>query len=309
MSEFERRLRRIALDREQGAAGLGREAVQALAAFCADQPCENLSRWLDAVHLAVCQVAECRASMAPVANFALEFERRLRRRLGADASPHVAHARAAAAAREVLDLLESLPGLLVDQGRRHLEGLRQLMTLSHSGTVERLLLEAAPKDCRVFILESRPRLEGRNLALRLRRARLEVTILTEAQAGLYLPECERVLVGADSMGRDLGVVNKAGTFPLAVLARFHEVPFEVAADTFKVRRDLDSEDIPLEEGDPAEVWEGHAAWCRNTYFDRTPPELVSAWITERGVLDAAAFRALLASEEAASAGAVDRDEA
>src|SRR3954462_15234983 len=94
---------------------------------------------------------------------------------------------------------------------------------------------------------------------------------------------DRVIVGADRIAGNGDVANKIGTYPLAVLASHHAIPFIVAAPTSTI--DLATPtgaDIPIEERDPIEVSpHGHPA--ANYAFDITPAELVTAVVTEEGL--------------------------
>jgi methylthioribose-1-phosphate isomerase len=101
-----------------------------------------------------------------------------------------------------------------------------------------------------------------------------------------------VIVGADRIAANGDTANKIGTYNLAVLARAHGLPFYIAAPVSTVDTSLAEGDmIPIEERDPAEITgcggtqtapEGASAW--NPAFDVTPAELITAIITEKGVV-------------------------
>jgi methylthioribose-1-phosphate isomerase len=101
-----------------------------------------------------------------------------------------------------------------------------------------------------------------------------------------------VLVGADRIAANGDVANKIGTYALAVLARHHGVPFYVAAPTSTLDPDTATgAAIPIEERDPDEVRRGFgrltapaAVAVYSPAFDVTPAELVTAIVTDRGVL-------------------------
>jgi methylthioribose-1-phosphate isomerase len=95
---------------------------------------------------------------------------------------------------------------------------------------------------------------------------------------------DRVIVGADRIAANGDVANKVGTYPLAVLADRHAVPFYVAAPVSTIDPATpDGASIPIEERDPDEVLPGGDAF--NPAFDVTPAELVTAIVTEAGVLE------------------------
>ena len=95
---------------------------------------------------------------------------------------------------------------------------------------------------------------------------------------------DRIVVGADRIAANGDVANKVGTYPLAVLAERHGVPFYVAAPVSTIDpHTATGAEIPIEERDPAEVTGNGAAF--NPAFDVTPAELVTAIFTEAGVLE------------------------
>ena len=147
----------------------------------------------------------------------------------------------------------------------------------------------------VFADETRPLFQGSRLtAWELTQRGIPVTVLVDSAAG-HLLASGRVaacIVGADRITAAGDVANKIGTYALAVLARAHGVPFYVAApsSTFDLRIDSGA-DIPIEERAAAEVLaplgvpaapEGARAF--NPAFDVTPAHLVTALVTERGVI-------------------------
>jgi methylthioribose-1-phosphate isomerase len=91
------------------------------------------------------------------------------------------------------------------------------------------------------------------------------------------------IVGADRIAANGDVANKIGTYPLAVLAARHGIPFYVAAPESTIDPHTRSGDaIPIEERSPGEVTDGDTP-ARNFAFDVTPYELVTAIVTEDGV--------------------------
>lgn len=152
----------------------------------------------------------------------------------------------------------------------------------------------AGKKVRVYADETRPFLQGARLtAWELLRDGIETTLLADVAAASLLRrgEVDLVVVGADRIAANGDVANKVGTYPLAVLAREHGVPFYVAAPTSTIDPDCpDGASIPIEEREGREVTElfgrrvapaGVAVF--NPAFDVTPAALVTAIITDRGI--------------------------
>lgn len=154
---------------------------------------------------------------------------------------------------------------------------------------------AEGKRFRVFVDETRPLLQGARLtAWELAREKIPVTVLTDNMAGWLMKKREiaLVLVGADRIARNGDTANKIGTYGLAVLSKWHNLPFYVAAPTSTFDLSLPTgRDIPVEERSPEEVT--HLGGMRitpkgvrvfNPAFDVTPHDLIHGIVTEMGVL-------------------------
>jgi methylthioribose-1-phosphate isomerase len=139
----------------------------------------------------------------------------------------------------------------------------------------------------VWVGETRPLLQGARLtAWELRQAGIPHRVVADGAAGSLMAQgrVDGVIVGADRIAANGDVANKVGTYPLAVLADRHGVPFYVAAPLSTIDPDTpDGSAIPIEERDPAEVVASGEAF--NPAFDVTPAELVTAIVTEGGVLE------------------------
>jgi len=139
----------------------------------------------------------------------------------------------------------------------------------------------------VWVDETRPLLQGARLtAWELTRAGIPHRVIADSSAGSVIAAgaVDRIVVGADRIAANGDVANKIGTYPLAVLAARHGVPFYVAAPLSTIDPDTpDGGAIPIEERDPGEV----VGWTDafNPAFDVTPAELVTAIFTEAGVLE------------------------
>jgi len=153
----------------------------------------------------------------------------------------------------------------------------------------------AGKKVAVLADETRPFLQGSRLtAWELARDNIPVTLICDNMAGYLMSkgDIDCVIVGADRIAANGDVANKIGTYTVAVLAREHGLPFYVAAPISTIDFSIpDGSHIPIEERDAREVThsgdrrmapEGIAV--RNPAFDVTPARLVSAIITERGVV-------------------------
>ncbi|NPV83167.1 MAG: S-methyl-5-thioribose-1-phosphate isomerase [Candidatus Aminicenantes bacterium] len=154
---------------------------------------------------------------------------------------------------------------------------------------------ARRKKIRVLACETRPFLQGARLTVwELMKDKIPVTLITDNMAGWLMRRGEvgLVIVGADRIARNGDTANKIGTYSLAVLAREHRVPFYVAAPLstfdFSLRN---GQDIPIEERKAEEVRRiGNQLITlpevpvKNPAFDVTPGRLISAIITEKGII-------------------------
>jgi methylthioribose-1-phosphate isomerase len=154
----------------------------------------------------------------------------------------------------------------------------------------------AGKRVSVFVDETRPFLQGARLtAWELLEDDIPATLIADVAAGHLMSrgEIDAVIVGTDRVAANGDVANKIGTYPLAVLARRHGIPFYVACPISTLDLELASgAQIPIEERPASEVtgfggvrWAPARITVRNPAFDVTPAELVTALITERGVID------------------------
>lgn len=154
----------------------------------------------------------------------------------------------------------------------------------------------AGKKVRVFADETRPFLQGTRLTCwELQKAGVPVTLLCDNMAGHIMKtrKIDLVVVGADRIAMNGDVANKIGTYPLAIIAREHGVPFYVAAPTSTVDPQKKSgAEIPIEIRTPSEVTQvgqiplaPEGISVENPAFDVTPAKLVTAIITEAGVAE------------------------
>ncbi len=165
------------------------------------------------------------------------------------------------------------------------------------GTAFGLILAAhrAGRLAMLWVDETRPLLQGARLtAYEARKAGLPHRVLVDSAAASLLAagEVDLVAVGADRIAADGSVANKVGTYPLAVLARHHRVPFVVVAPVSTIDFDTpDGSAIVVEQRAAQEVTyligqqvapEGSLAY--NPAFDVTPPDLITAIVTERGIV-------------------------
>jgi methylthioribose-1-phosphate isomerase len=171
-----------------------------------------------------------------------------------------------------------------------------LATAGH-GTALGVIRSAVEMGKRISVIadETRPFLQGARLtAWEMVQEGIPVTLITDNMAGHMMAheEIDAVIVGTDRVAANGDVANKIGTYMVAVLAQRHRIPFYVACPLSTVDLAIpDGQSIPIEERSAAEVtgfrdyqWAPKGVTVRNPAFDVTPAELVTALITERGVV-------------------------
>ncbi|MDR3634912.1 MAG: S-methyl-5-thioribose-1-phosphate isomerase [Isosphaeraceae bacterium] len=151
------------------------------------------------------------------------------------------------------------------------------------------------KAVHVYADETRPLLQGARLtAWELQRRGVPVTLICDNMAAQVMKEgkVQLVVVGADRIAANGDTANKIGTYGVALLARAHDIPFYVAAPSSTFDLSLaDGSAVPIEQRDPREITAGFGRQTApegievyNPAFDVTPASLITAIITERGVI-------------------------
>jgi methylthioribose-1-phosphate isomerase len=153
------------------------------------------------------------------------------------------------------------------------------------------------KQVHVLVDETRPRLQGARLtAWELEQYGISYEIISDNMAGHFLRQgqAQKVLFGADRVAANGDIANKIGTYMLSLAANDNHVPVYAVVPTSTIDLGLaDGNQIPIEERDPAEVLDiqfrgervaPHGAKARNPAFDVTPYRLISAIVTENGIV-------------------------
>lgn len=188
-----------------------------------------------------------------------------------------------AAVQVFLDSLRTASEKIRKHALPLLKGKRRLMTLSYSSTVLGVLEGA--RGIEVLCPESRPLAEGLRTAKALGERGIRVRLVTDFAALSLVGESDLVMVGADAITLK-GVVNKIGTYGLALAAREKRIPFYVLAGKEKFLPPPFSDAIRIEKKDPKEITGEtipHVA-IENRYFDFTPLALITGVVTQEGMI-------------------------
>ncbi|MFX1456153.1 MAG: translation initiation factor eIF-2B [Promethearchaeota archaeon] len=170
--------------------------------------------------------------------------------------------------------------------------LLRIMLISYSSTIFNLLLNNNDHNLELYILESRPLMEGKRVAERLSK-HFKTHLIIDAAVGYFINHVDLVLVGIDSVLRDGSIVNKIGTFPLAIIAKSQDIDVFVVGDSFKYNlRSHFGQQILIEEKPIREVYNKQITGkleIHNYYFDITPPQYFTGIISDLGVLNMKTF--------------------
>lgn len=195
--------------------------------------------------------------------------------------------------------LRSIADNLCSNAAALLQDGTTVMTISYSSTILRAVkaAHAAGRSVKVIVCESRPLFEGVSLAQQWKENGIDVTVITDAQAAVFMPQTDVVLVGADAVLRS-AVVNKVGTHLLALAAAAAGKKIYAAADTTKLSPGslfnlAHPGGIDRQFHEEKSVKEISAAWpedvqitnIRNVYFEDVPLSLFTGVVTERGMLE------------------------
>ncbi len=278
MADIEQRIEQVRNDREHGSRWLVHETLLILRDLA--HTSKSSSNEQD-IYKAGRTLAQARPSMAALAS---AVGRVLTAQGGSDGMAHEAE--------RLLHEYDTATARIAEHAKPLLQGT--IMTCSISGTVVDVLAAHSSTIERVITLEGRPRYEGREMARTLQQKGFAVTLITDAQADIFMPQCTSVVVGADSILANGDVLNKAGTALLGWSAQGHAVPLYVLCETLKISSQQWQDGAEheqtnlalLEEKEGTEVLEQpiEGVTVRNFYFDHTPHMLVTKAITEQGII-------------------------
>lgn len=279
---FRREHRRALVDdRLSGASQLARQALDGLAEFssaCSEDDTDGLRAQL----LAFAEELQyARPGMAPVYNLVQRWADELERI--PDVELDELRSRAARSAQELADLSIRALEQAAAAAAELVDDNATVITHSFSSTVRETFRQLHGRTVEAIVSESRPGMEGREQARYLAGMGIGVTFITDAQLGLFSGRATMALVGADTVLADGSVVNRAGTYLLALAARDHGIPFYVCCESFK-HAPFHARGFELDELPPGEIEAPRHKRItpRNVLFDITPARLVDGWVTEKG---------------------------
>lgn len=273
---LEEMLEEIRSDTERGATSLAVRALEALEIAAGVLPSKIPNALFEIDELAV-RIDGLRPSMAAVGAAAIRAATETRRAVLSGEPPRAALERAAS---DELELIRRADERIANLAVRELGAVATAVTCSWSATALVCLERLKPK--LVLIGEGHRLGDGRSAARRLVETGLMVELTTDGALPAAVERADLVLVGADQILADGSLVNRAGTFPLALAAKRFEVPFFAVCQRLKLagRKEACIEEHPADLAGEAPT--GVRASC--PLFDVTPPDLLDAVLTETGLL-------------------------
>jgi translation initiation factor 2B subunit (eIF-2B alpha/beta/delta family) len=283
--EIQRRVSAIAGDRRQGASQLACRALSTLARCVPRDPAAASALYLRELRALAGRFAGLRPGMPAIANATARAMREITTAARNAPKTRDAQRIAARCVKEELRHVRAARENVARQFRAEFPGIRTPLTISYSATVVAALGAAGVGVRSVTVCESRPLFEGRAAARELRGrlgTGIDVVVITEAQAGAVLGECDALVIGCDAIFSDGSVANKSGSALIASAAQQEEIPVIVLGDIYKFA----SRSVYQPEAHPgSEVWRKPPAGVsvRNNYFEVVPARHVSVIVLETGV--------------------------
>jgi len=291
--EIRSRVRNIQENVTHGATALAEHAAQVLA-FAARR---STAATADGVFEDFEEVARVllpsRPSMSAVTNSVVRLVMTVAKHRHDYTDAHAFKDFIAAAAARLVEAEEDAKHAVAAHIRNLLKPGSTVITLSYSDTVIETLAPLASRGLRVYVGEGRPLCEGRDSARTLADAGVDVTLVTDAAMGHYAGCATLALVGGDTVQRDGSLINKSGTYLLALAAHDRGVPFYAACQTLKFQ--LGPANTRLEEKDVEQLGEPIPGVVgKSLLFDLTPARLVTRIVTENGLIKPAEVEPSLA---------------
>ncbi len=287
----------------RGAGTIARAGAKALAIAAEKYVGNELSKFMKYMECIANYIRSARPTAVSLPNAIMYVMNRLRK---SDAkSVEEARRIVIESANEFIDYSLKAIKIIGELGARRIEHGDVIMTHCHSTAALSVIITAyrQGKVSKVFVKETRPKMQGLITAKVLANEGLDVILIPDSAVRYYMRRADKVVVGADTIAANGAVVNKIGTSMVALAAKEARVRVYVAAESYKFSPlTLIGELVPIEIRNPTEIVSSE--WLRenpgvevfNPVFDVTPPEYIDAIITERGIIPPQAAILILMEE-------------
>jgi len=281
---------RIRTDVIGGAADTAKEVVAALAVLAQDSRATNVPAFDKEIEDAVIDMLRVMPSLAPPINAMHRVLARLEEEIAAGSPVTALKAAVQQAAADFSKSIEGSLDKVAQYGAEKVQHGDTVFMYSMSSTVWRILRKAKAqgKSFSVVVTESRPANEGLWTVTEMEKEGIPVAVSIDACIGELIPQSDVVFVGADAISSHGYTLCKVGTYPSALVAHAHGVPFYIAADTLKFDTStllgLPFRVDPIHRHEVIGDQYSERVQVVGHLFDETPPHLVTALITEIGLL-------------------------
>lgn len=288
------KINEIKQDRVHGAVELAVMAVETLRLAVEECQARNSTEFISAVKQICIQFEQARPSMASIKNaldrVTKEIYFQQESELGFLQKLVIENAN-----KFIADIAEEFK-TLTDYTASLISENDIILVHSYSSTVIKVLnMLNLKKRIKVFVTRAGTVHAGRRVVRDMDRQKYDIVYIDDTAVGVYVNQVDKVFVGADRVCVDGTLVNGAGTLLIALVAQKASVPMYVICDSLKFDPYMTSDQVVLEEKDAAEMAipeaESVKIEMRNPYFDKTPEELITAYVTEEGILRSEGLKA------------------
>jgi len=199
------------------------------------------------------------------------------------------HQRGKSVIKLLITQLGNIEEEIVKNGLPFINNGSIILTHCHSSTVVNLLRMAKKKGLgfKVYLTETRPKMQGRITAEELTEAGIDSTMITDSEAAFLVSKEDKrkvdlVLLGADAVFKDGSIFNKVGSYGISLAAQKAQIPVYILATLLK----FSVKKIVIEERKAQEIWQDKPKKLTifNPAFDKIPVELITAYVTEFGII-------------------------
>ncbi len=266
------RISRLKGDRIHGAGWLSRQSINTLKLAITESQAQTVTDFVQEVEIIAAELMQARPAMIPIANYTGQFLREIIQRAQQEKDLSSLKSFAVAKGDELLKSSARALTKAVEYACGTINDLDTVMTCSYSSTVCKVFEQAKKKGTafKVMVTESRSggQAYGKITAEQLTKHNIPVEVIPDDRINLRIARASKALVGADSITADGNLINGVPTSIVAQAANRHKIPFYIVCETAKLDTQGFSDRLPeLEPG-----------------FDRTPLDLVTAIITEKGTM-------------------------
>jgi translation initiation factor 2B subunit (eIF-2B alpha/beta/delta family) len=267
------RINKLKNDKIHGAGWLSRQAISTLNLAASESQAQTIADFINEIKTVATELIEARPSIAPIANYANQFLNRVIQQSRNENDLDSLKSSARTEGNELIKSSEQAVSKAVEYGSGIISDLDTVMTCSYSSTVCRVFELAKQKgtEFNVIVAESRFNEEtyGEITAKQLKKHRITVEIVPDEHIHQRISKANKTLVGADSITADGYLINGTPTFTLAQAAKKKKIPFYTICETAKFDvHGFIAKAPKLEPG-----------------FDKTPLELITGIITEKGTIE------------------------